>query len=228
MNRCLICFNMFALNLDYYELLIPQKNQKKNICPNCLQKFEALTDNVCKNCSRPLKEPQNLCSNCQYWSQKYQGNLLSNKSLYKYNQAFHDLMVQYKRYGDYELRMIFKDLITTLPAADLYVPIPSSPSHLKKRGFETIESIYKEKVRLTFLLDKLDHESAQGEKGMWERLNSKQTFRVKKKIQVSNSSSVKILLLDDIYTTGRTLYHARDALRSDFPCTKIESFTLAH
>ena len=83
-------------------------------------------------------------------------------------------------------------------------------------------------MRLTFLLDKLDHESAQGEKGMWERLNSKQTFRVKKKIQVSNSSSVKILLLDDIYTTGRTLYHARDALRSGFSCTKIESFTLAH
>lgn len=228
MNKCLMCFNKFALNLNYYELLIPQKNHKHNICPNCLQKFELLTNNICKNCSRPLKKPQNLCSNCQYWRQKYKGNLLKNKALYKYNQAFHDLMVQYKRYGDYELHRIFKELIITLPSADLYVPIPTSPKHLKKRGFETIESIYKERVSLTFLLDKMDHEKAQGEKGMQERLRSKQTFRIKKEISILDSSSVKILLLDDIYTTGRTLYHARDALRSSLPFAKIESFTLAH
>lgn len=228
MNQCLICFNNFALNLNYYELLIPQKNSKKNICPSCVQKFELLTNKICKNCSRPLNEPQNLCSNCQYWKKKYKDNLLKNTALYKYNQAFHDLMVQYKRYGDYQLHTIFKDLITALPVADFYVPIPSSPTHLKKRGFETIESIYKEKAKLTFLLDKTDNEKAQGEKTLQERLSTEQTFRIRKKINIANSSSIKILLLDDIYTTGRTLYHARDALRSSFPFVKIESFTLAH
>ncbi|MDN6023416.1 MAG: ComF family protein, partial [Lactobacillus sp.] len=36
----------------------------------------------------------------------------------------------------------------------------------------------------------------------------------------------KVLLLDDIYTTGRTLYHARDCLTSSFPGMHIESFSI--
>ncbi|EEJ75861.1 hypothetical protein HMPREF0492_1017 [Lactobacillus acidophilus ATCC 4796] len=32
--------------------------------------------------------------------------------------------------------------------------------------------------------------------------------------------------MDDIYTTGRTLYHARDCLRQDFPELQIESFSI--
>ncbi|MCT7819680.1 MAG: ComF family protein, partial [Lactobacillus crispatus] len=31
-----------------------------------------------------------------------------------------------------------------------------------------------------------------------------------------------------IYTTGRTLYHARDRLQQGFPEMKIESFSICH
>ncbi|GEA75445.1 hypothetical protein LDE03_12530 [Lactobacillus delbrueckii subsp. delbrueckii] len=37
----------------------------------------------------------------------------------------------------------------------------------------------------------------------------------------------KIILLDDIYTTGRTLYHARDAIETAFPKCQVESFSIS-
>lgn len=227
MNECLLCFNSFSVNLNYYELLLPQKNKTRRICSNCLQKFERLTKNICKNCCKSLEETKAFCEDCQYWSRIYKGKTLKNTSHYKYNQAFHDLMVQYKRYGDYELRFLFQDLLLDLPSADLYVPIPSSPGHLSRRGFETVESIYRQNIKLTCLLEKNDLEEAQGKKNRKERLNSKQTFKLRENIKVKKLDVKRILLLDDIYTTGRTLYHARDALVQDFPSVNIQSFTLA-
>lgn len=227
MNECLMCFNKFTVNLNYRELLLPHKNKKKSICPNCSKKFISLTKNICKNCCKPLNKTLAFCDDCQYWKKLYSGKVLKNTALYKYNRVFHDLMVQYKRYGDYELRSLFQDLIGNLPQADLYVPVPSSPSHLKERGFETIESIYREKAKLTYLLEKNDQEKAQGEKNRQERLISKQTFSLKNKKKSKQYTSLNILLLDDIYTTGRTLYHARDAVLESFPCAQIKSFTLA-
>ena len=110
-----------------------------------------------------------------------------------------------------------------MPAADYYVPVPSSPSHLEKRGFDTVCAIYQKLVPLTKLLVKADTEKAQGEKNREERLLTKQTFSA---IDNKNVSG-KILLLDDIYTTGRTLYHARDALLEVYPNCKINSFTIS-
>ena len=132
-------------------------------------------------------------------------------------------MVRYKRYGDYILCYVLAELIDQLPSANYYVPVPSSPSHLKKRGFDTICAIYQNLVPLTKLLVKADTEKAQGEKNREERLLTKQTFLALDNKNVSG----KILLLDDIYTTGRTLYHARDALLEAYPNCKINSFTIS-
>ncbi len=41
-----------------------------------------------------------------------------------------------------------------------------------------------------------------------------------------NIQTGKVLILDDIYTTGRTLYHARDCLKEAFPGMQIESFSI--
>ena len=132
-------------------------------------------------------------------------------------------MVRYKRYGDYILCHVLVELIDNLPVADYYVPVPSSPSHLERRGFDTIRSIYQNLVPLTNLLIKNDNEKAQGEKNRNERLLTKQTFLAIKKENING----KILLLDDIYTTGRTLYHARDALLEVYSNCEINSFTIS-
>ena len=52
-------------------------------------------------------------------------------------------------------------------------------------------------------------------------------FLIDKNIEIGeNVNNLNIILLDDIYTTGATLYHARDKLQEGFPNAVIKSFTI--
>lgn len=222
MSKCLLCNSNFRREINYEKLFLFIKPTKKYTCNDCLQKFAKKKGILCLGCSKETNA-KGMCSDCIRWRKIYENKMLNNRSIYQYNDAFHDLMVRYKRYGDYVLCNVLAELVDTLPEADYYVPVPSAPSHLQKRGFDTIYSIYQNLVPLTKLLVKEDTEKAQGEKNKEERLLTTQTFYAIKKKNISG----KIMLLDDIYTTGRTLYHAQDALLKAYPNCKINSFTIS-
>lgn len=227
MIRCLLCGQLFVAKVSFIQLFSWHKQETKCICSNCQSKYMRIPDKHCPNCFGKLSQNK-FCLDCINWQKIYGKKLLKNHSLYLYNEAFHDLMVNYKRYGDYALHKVLEELCRedlTKRQADLYVPVPTSPEHLEQRQFDTISSIYSNLVSLTCVLGKKAGLSAQGEKNRAERLRSEQSFFVKKNFTI-NLKKYKILLLDDIYTTGRTLYHARDALAEVFPNAKISSFTL--
>lgn len=223
MSYCLLCNTNYKPSLDFEKLFLMKKQEERLICSNCLHNFERVTDNCCANCNR-LGEKTDLCSDCQRWKREYEGKILANTSLFKYNQALHDVMVNYKRYGDYILHQVLAELVKDqIPPADYYVPVPTSKSHFERRQFDTISEIFKPLVPLTQILEKHDDGSAQGEKNRQQRLQTPQSFYVSEELNLKGT----ILLLDDIYTTGRTLYHARDALASACPSAFIKSFTIA-
>lgn len=223
MSYCLLCELEYTPKVDFESLFLFKKVPEKKLCLKCLDKFEKLSLKRCHNCSKPGADVE-FCQDCQRWQKLYAGKTLANCSIFKYNQALHDLMVNYKRYGDYVLYQVLVELIADqIPAADYYVPVPTSKSHFDRRRFDTIREIFQNLVPLTKILAKVDDGSAQGEKNRQERLQTKQSFYVAEKVSLEG----KILLLDDIYTTGRTLYHARDALAEAYPNAQIKSFTIA-
>ena len=153
---------------------------------------------------------------------------MNNQAVYCYNQAFHDLMVRYKRYGDYLLCKVLQELAAPAVqklAADYYVPVPTSPEHRKKRGYDTVWEIFTPLLPLTPLLAKKAGAGAQGEKDKKARMQAKQNFFLNPEFR--GTITGKIILLDDIYTTGRTLYHARDAIEKAFPKCQVESFSIS-
>ncbi|WP_334332349.1 MULTISPECIES: ComF family protein [unclassified Companilactobacillus] len=92
---------------------------------------------------------------------------------------------------------------------DVVTYIPASPSHLKARGFDPVYELYADIFDLKNLLGKKDADRPQAQKNRLERMHSPQTFFAQPAIdQLSKSQS--ILILDDVYTTGRTLMHAHD------------------
>ena len=229
MINCLICCQSFIPRISYLKILSLIKKSEKSICAHCIKKFEDLGEIRFKFCSKKLPKAD-ICDDCKTWQKIYQKDILINHSIYKYNDFFHDLMVNYKRYGDYVLYRVLEQLCMEELSGlnfDYYVPIPTSKDHQERRQFDTISSIYQNIVPLSYALEKMDISGSQGEKNRIERLATPQSFLVEKdneKFQYKDESS--FLLLDDIYTTGRTLYHARDALRSVFPKAKIESFSI--
>lgn len=231
MKKCLMCEQVFTPIITFSEIFSLKQYREKKICQHCQKQFLPLTGNKCAICSKML-DTGIICGDCERWKRIYQGKVLLNHSLYRYDSTFHDLMVAYKRRGDYAMREILQELCYEYLLKnkyDLYVPVPTSPEHQKRRQFDTISAIYGDILPLTSVLIKSEGSHAQGEKNKEERLKTPQSFLVDKTINLGeNVRTGKILILDDIYTTGRTLYHARDCLKEAFPGMQIESFSICH
>jgi competence protein ComFC len=222
---CAWCQQKFVPKIIPWQLFVQNNQSINRLCERCQRQFDPLGKRRCPQCSREQPATE-ICSDCQFWRQIYGQQIMLNQAEWHYNRGFHDLMVAYKRYGDYELWPVLQQLAKPVQKikADYFVPIPPSPEHLAQRQFDTIKAIFSHLVPLTHALAKAAGTSAQGEKTRAQRLQTAQSFFVKEDQPALRG---KVVLLDDIYTTGRTLYHARDALQTAFPDCQISSFTIA-
>lgn len=136
--------------------------------------------------------------------------------------------------------LLIKKIIGVSKKVDLQnsflIPIPRSKFRKKKFGFDQCELLCKEilknpeikKLNLVFMPDILIHKKefdSQTKSNRIQRLrNSKNTFLVRNFEQVSKQ---KIILVDDVWTTGATLLDAKRSLRyAGF--SEIFCFTIAH
>ncbi|NVY96825.1 ComF family protein [Lactobacillus sp. DCY120] len=151
-----------------------------------------------------------------------------HQALFAYNSAMHDYFKRYKRYGDYALRRVFNDLLRQ-ETSKLKVPciyIPSSASHLNQRGFDPVVGLFQEVFKLFPALIKMETTQGQSEKNRQERLATPQFFQFNSHYQVLLEEP-QLLLVDDIYTTGRTIFHAQDCLRQAGFRGQFQSLSLA-
>lgn len=105
---------------------------------------------------------------------------------------------------------------------EMIVPIPMHPEKLKERTFSHVDELLKEaRIPYVHLLEKITTET-QGGKTRKERMNTPQIFKLKKTVQVEGK---EILLVDDIYTTGTTIRHAKRVL-IEGGAKSVKAFTL--
>jgi len=137
-------------------------------------------------------------------------------------------MQRYKFHGDYRLRFVFvKELAGRLRKYKgwVIVPIPISKERFSLRGFNQVEGLLlASNIRFCSALIKPVDRAYQSHKTKKERLQAIQPFLLAKEAE-NKLYHKKILLVDDIYTTGRTLFHAYDALKKACP-KKVQTFTL--
>ena len=165
----------------------------------------------CPACCR-LQETSQLCPECRCWRQMYSWKL-THQALYCYNTAMKEFMHQYKFAGDYRLRAVFAPEFTATirqKRAEVVVPIPVTQSTMATRGFNQVTGLL-DGVKLTPCLQHRTLEkTAQSHKSRRERLQTPQPFALSG--PVADLAGKRGLLVDDVYTTGRTLYHAADLL----------------
>ncbi|XMB95300.1 ComF family protein [Streptococcus sp. VEG1o] len=132
---------------------------------------------------------------------------------------------RYKFFGDYLLRMVFATELKEYfkdKEADVLVPIPISEKRMGERGFNQVTGLLTA-AGLSFqeILQKEDTKK-QSEKTRQERLTLHQPFSIVAKVDVPD----KIILIDDIYTTGATIQLAKQLLMKNGAKT-VTSFSLA-
>ncbi len=208
------------------------KEESNFMCTECYTKFEKIEGVTCQTCDRPLArvEPQyivdNRCLDCIRWEadDQWAGTLERNYSLIQYNDFAQEVIAQYKYRGDYMLAYIFAPLIKqklrSIPF-DTIVPIPLSEKRLYERGFNQSEALIAASGYQPNNLLTRTHSEKQSKKSRTERIHLRQVFQTK--INIPNK---KILLIDDIYTTGSTIRHAAKVLK-DAGAGSIASLTIA-
>lgn len=215
MSKCLWCSEEVVHTLSIKELVLFSSNSKA-LCSACSSQLKRIEGKrCCKGCSR-LKQTEGLCQDCIMWKRKYPDLDINHRAVYLYNTFAKELIAQFKFQGDCELADVFaKDIIKLTKCqkqSAVFIPVPVSRQSMMERGFNQTELLlesanipYQKVLNSSFLHEK------QSKKKKAERLGSPQPFTVNTEMG-KNIKGKKVIIVDDIYTTGRTVYHAAQAL----------------
>jgi len=200
----------------------------EGMCQKCQAQFHLLCpEKSCQGCHRP-SETQ-YCLDCQKWQQLYPDYDFHHDALYQYDQAMQEWMKAYKFQGAYHLKSSF-----ALPLKKYFatkrswfvVPIPVSQQRRIQRGFNQVEGLLDGAgIAYHLFLERIVDDLPQAQRTRQQRLTLKQPFQVSPKFK-EKIKNCSILLVDDVYTTGRTLFHAADSIRKYQP-KQVQSFSLA-
>lgn len=231
-NRCLICNETIYPTVAWRAIFSAEKEHL--LCPTCEGKLEKIDGETCRICGRSFQildgnfREGDLCHDCVRWEEdpEWLGFLDQNHSLFLYNDFLKEVIAKFKFRGDYVLAGVFaesvKEALQKMPA-DLFVPIPLSDERLSERGFNQAAALLDQSGFPAATILTRIHSEKQSKKTRLERIHLPQVFKLNPDILIEGK---KIVLIDDIYTTGSTLRHAAKLLKSA-GAVCIQSLTLA-
>lgn len=218
------------------------KTDWEYLCPTCAADLRAVGPQVCQRCAVPLYgflSSQPLCGVCRdhppAWRQarsllRYQAAARTWIRAYKYSNA---------RWVEREWQKLFlapqfADLSNFLAGATL-VPVPLHPFKRLLRGFNQSEELAKLLLKViqpidckidTYLLRRTRYTRQQARLGRGERLkNVKNAFALHPRADLQKLKDQRIVLIDDLLTTGATLTACAKVL-NDAGAPKVDVLTL--
>ncbi len=229
MSECLWCKKAITPNLSLFSLFSFRVIASSYRCQSCENSLQKLNQSLqCPGCARS-QESSEMCRDCERWNLHYPNRVLKHQSLFQYNDFFKEILSAYKYSCDFRLRYFFvADLKVALKPflkTHSFVPIPISAHSFQKRGFNQIASLLDAAALPYENLLINQNATNQSLKTRKERMETSQYFRISEEAQAIPLHK-KYLLIDDVYTTGRTLYHARDLL-VEAGAEEVLTFTLA-
>lgn len=193
------------------------------ICRTCQQRLRPISGPRCPQCGRQ-QATQQVCHDCERW-----GDTFRNRAIFPYDQTLKAYMQQYKFQGDYQLRLVMQDAVRQALAASTYdvlVPIPVTPTTWRTRGFNQVTGwLSGQPFHQVLTMTQTTKPRPQSSKTRQERLRTPQPFSLVPGAEAVTKNR-RILLLDDVYTTGRTLRHAASQIYLSGAKT-VTSLTLA-
>lgn len=197
---------------------------KRNEFLNCLVCHAPLNEHTTWKTLLSNTFSKTICTKCEQTFELYENNDTDIHSLYQYNEAMNDYLHRYKFMHDILLAKVFRaqihDAISNTKT--IIVPIPMHPTKRAERTFSHVDELLNAaNIQYEHYLEKISTET-QASKSRQQRINSPTLFRLKENAIVENK---QITLVDDIYTTGTTIAHAKNTLL-EAGAKSVKAFTL--
>jgi ComF family protein len=205
------------------EIVVPKERM---ICEGCKDKLVYITEPRCKRCSKPIEEEEReYCCDCERKAFHYE----MGYALWVYNEAMQQSIAafkyhsrkEYRNFYIHELLRLYSKALSKL-SLDAIIPVPIHRSKYLERGYNQAELLAKGigkalgRPVYSDLLLRNKKTLPQKQLSDIERLrNLSEAFEIgTKRLNTDMSSIKKVLLVDDIYTTGSTIEACSALLKS--------------
>lgn len=188
------------------------KKRGEMICPSCRKEIAPIQEPVCKKCGKPIMDAaEEYCCDCGKMGHLYTRGLAVLPYTGKVRKSLHQIKFHNKKeyldfYGPYMAEVLGKRILAW--DAQALIPVPLHHSKRRKRGFNQAEILAVEVGRAlgipvrTDVVQRIRNTRPQKDLSLRERQNNlKGAFKI---IQYDVKLK-KIILVDDIYTTGSTI-----------------------
>lgn len=203
-HRCPICHKIL-------------KNQRAFVCQKCFLTLSPIAEPRCKKCGRPVNEEQEFCLDCSREKRSFR----EGRGIFLYTESMQKTILLYKYGGRREYARFLGEAMISYGRAemkrwkiDLIVPIPLHKKKLRQRGFnqtELLANLMSERLGVDtdreILIKVIPTRSQKKLDEKERRRNLKEAFEVRKNVR-----NLRILLIDDVYTTGSTIDAAASCL----------------
>ena len=190
------------------------------ICPLCRKRLPYITEPKCKKCGKQIEKAElEYCKDCMRFPHSFD----KGEAVFAYDTIMRRSIVMFKYHNRREYAKVYaKEMqrhcrhFLKMVAPDVILPVPIHKHKLRQRGFNQAELVARELGKLlkipvdTNYLVRKEKTVPQKELTRHQRKkNLKEAFGVDKKGKYYK----RVLLVDDIYTTGATVDAISEILR---------------
>ena len=220
----------FVLDIIFPQFCIQCEKEGGCLCPDCFNLIDILEYQYCPVCGKRLIE-QNICNNCVektnldgIFSAALYADFIIKKSVarLKYEPYLKNLSNTFANLIITHFFLLNNNHIRDVLRDSILIPVPISKDKRKIRNFNQAEEIAKElsiKLKLPLYCDillKIKPTPPQVGLPSWRRKkNVKNAFEI---FNIEKIKSRKILLIDDVFTTGSTMEECAKTLKAAGAC----------
>lgn len=187
------------------------------ICASCRDLPHYIDDPVCMKCGRQVGEGEELCGNCRAHARSFERGF----SLMRYDGIGQESIRNFKENGRQEYAAWYAEELMkrrgeALRAvrADALVPVPLHPNRLRKRGYNQA-FVLAEALGKQLALPVLDVLQRTKDTGRQKKLGPegrRRNLAASIRCGALPENVSRILLVDDVFTTGSTVNTCSEAL----------------